>query len=303
MRSEVIKPLIIGLSLVLMAVYFNLNSNKLGASFGHWKDINVGAAAPEVRLMLGDEPVFKLRLKASELFDTTGQRQISFVRRPGAELARIMAQKDGAKLLVDGQAVALTAAPDNSMLLAMTKERMIYLLADDGLKQMMTIIWNWRQGDNGFIQCVNAALCKSLHIDSSDWGLVEGPYLATERWPDLRGMPRGRWSIGPQTRVEIKSDRPQKVLAVISLLGVLPDQQLTFNGTAVQKAKKVSTTSGPLMAGGRTLYPAAYLVLLDLQPGTNSLEITYSKFRKPVSPGASPLAAYMTGIKLKLVAE
>jgi hypothetical protein len=303
MRAEVIKPLVMGLALLLLVVYLNANSYKLGASVADWKNVIGGAAAPEVRVLLGDDLVYRQRLKASEIFDAAGQRQISFIRLSGDELARILAQKEAARLVVDGQAVALSAAPDSSMLLAMTTDRMIYLLADDELRSMMTIIWNARHGADGFMQCANVGLCESLHISSRDWGAVDGPYLDTELRNDRRSMPRGRWSVGPQTIVEIESDKQQKVLAMISLLGIVPDQQLAFRGPVVTKAQKLKGNPEPLVAGGKTLYPAAYVVMLDLQPGVNRLEIAYSKWSKPVREGAFPLAAYVTGVKLKLAAE
>jgi len=303
MRSEVIKPIIMVLSLLLMVTYLGMNGYKLKALPGQWEEINASTAAPRVQLMLADELVYQQRLKSSELFDAAGQRQISFIHLPKNDLVRIKAQIDAAKLIVGGQAVSLSALPDKSILLAVIKDQLIYLLANDDLKSMILAIWQERHKANNFIQCMNAGLCESLRITSKYWGQVDGPYLDTELRSDRRNMPRGRWTLGPTTVLDIQSEKKQKVLAMISLQGLFPDQRLAFKGAAVAKVQKVKGVSRPLSAGGKTLYPASYVVLLDLQPGANTLEIIYSKWTKPRKKGDSPLAVYMTAVKLKLLEE
>ena len=304
MRSEIMKPIVIGLSLLLMVVYINMNSYKLGAAFNYWGDINAGAAAPNVQIMLGDEMVYQQRLKSSELFDAAGQRQLSFIRLPKGDLARIKAQMDVVKLTLGGQAVVLSGTSDRSRLFIRTADKIIYLLAGDELKPMMLAIWNEQsKGLNTFPQCLSAGLCETLRIRSQDWGALDGPYLDTELRSDRRSMPRGRWSLGPKTTLNIQSERQQTVLMLINLLGVVPDQKLAFNGAGVTKAKRIKRDSTPLDAGGRTFYPKAFIVQMDLQSGDNMLEIAYSKWSQSTSKGALPVAAYMTSIKLKLIDE
>jgi hypothetical protein len=84
----------------------------------------------------------------------------------------------------------------------------------------------------------------------------------------------------------------------INLLGVLADQTLRFRGAATG-VQKIEADPNPQHAGGRDLYPVVYLVALDLRPGVNYLEISFSKWSKPVSQGANPLAAYVAAIGLQ----
>ena len=301
MRSEIIKPLVIVLSLFLMAAYIALNIFKLERSFNQWGEISSSVEAPIVRLTLDNELVHQQRLKASEIFDGAGEYQIYFIRLPQGGLSRLREGRDKARLIIGRQEVSISRMKDNSRLFVRMPGRMIYLLADDDLKSMMVAIWNEQGRPDKFIQCTTTVLCDSLNFSSSDWRPLDGPYLDTEIRTDRRNMPRGRWSAGPKMVMDIQSGKQQKVLAMISILRIQQDQQLAFRGAAVTKAKKVKGDVMPLAAGGLILYPTAYVVQLDLQPGSNALEVVYSKWSKPVREGALPLAAYVTAIRVKAV--
>jgi len=297
MVARILKWVVIGAALLLMAVFLLMNSQKVTALGTHWADIRSGPAAPVASVKLADEVIYRQRLKTSDIFDATGRHQVVIMPVPGDVFAKIGATPGAARLVIGQQDVSLSASPDNSALLAMTKDRKVYLVANDALKPMMTIIWNEQRRLKSLIQCTTPELCNSVSISSRDWGPVEGPYSGTDFSPDRRGMPRGRWVRGPKTLLGIQSKTRQKVSLQINLLAVHPDQKIRFRGAASQ-VRKVNAKSTPMTAGGRTLYLAVYVVSLDLQPGNNSLELNYSIWDKAGGEGANPLAAYITAIGL-----
>lgn len=285
-------------ALGLLATYLFMNSNKIQVAKDDWANIRTGNAASRIRLELAGETVFQQHLKASEIFDKAGNRQIHFMHLPRDVFARIQEDLESASLEIHQQKANLSRTTNESALLAVTKEKRIYLLDEDELKYMMTVIWNERLQSGTLVQCTPPQLCKSLNINSRDWGPVQGPFPDSELNPGRRGMPKGRWARGPETVLQIQSGKRQKVWMQINLLGVIADQQLRFRGAASQ-VQKIETDPEPLDAGGRELYPAAYLLALDLKPGPNYLEMSFSKWSKPARQGANPLAAYVVAIGLK----
>lgn len=289
------KWVVMGSALLLMAIYLFLNGHKLAVLATQWADFNAGPTAPVASIKLAEETVYQHRLKTSDIFDATGNRQIVIMPVPREIFEKIGEHPEKARLIIEQQDVPLTSSADKSALLAITKERKIYLVADDTLKPMMTVIWNEQRRIKNFIQCKSPELCDSLQFSSRDWGPVEGPYSDSDFSARRRGMPRGRWARGPKTLLGIQSGIRQKVRLQINLLAVHPDQEISFRGSASQ-VRKVDTKSSFLSIGGRTLFLAVYVVVLDLQAGANGLEMNYSIWDKPVNEGANPLAAYITAI-------
>jgi len=298
MISRLLKLIALIASLVLLTVYIYLNNNKIKDISREWINIGNGEAAFEVQLALSGVTVFQQRLKASEIFASAGNRQIYFVHLPKDLFARTQAELDTASLEIEQQKAAVTKTQNNSALLAVTDDKRIYLLEEGELKYMMTVIWNERLRAGTIVQCTTPRLCKSLAVDSGDWGPVEGPFLDTDYVPERRGMPKGRWAKGPKTVLRIQSGARQRVTMQSNLLGVTSDQELAFRGAATQ-VQKVDRDTPPLNAAGRELYPAIYLLVLDLQPGANYLEMSFSSWLEPAGEGANPLAAYLVDIGFK----
>ena len=298
MRSQLIKSIVMAASILLMMTYFFLNQHKLGTLHDHWADISDGEAAPGVQLMLAGEPVYQKQLKDSEIFDQAGVRQIYFLHLPKDIFARTQAEIKDASLVIDRQNIALTGTANQSALLAVTADKRVYLLEEGELKYMLTVIWNERLRAKEFVRCLPAELCASISITSNDWGPVQGPFLDSDISPDRRGMPKGRWVRGPRAGFAIQSGQQQKVWLQINLLSAFPDQELRLRGAATP-LQKVNTDANPLEAGGQLLYLGVYVILLDLQPGANRLEMAFSKWSEPSREAANPLAVYVTEIGLK----
>lgn len=298
MLSRLIKLTVMIAALLLMAVYFYMNSNKLEIIADEWAHIRAGNPATGIRLELSGDVLFQQRLKASEIFDRAGNRQIHFIHLPRDVFAQTLAGIESASLEINDTEATLSKTKNRSALFAVTDDKRIYLLEEGELKYMMTVIWNERLRAGNLVQCVTPGLCQSVNIISDDWGPVQGPFLDSEFRSDLRALPKGRWSRGPETVLNIQSGKSQKVWMQLHLLGVLADQEVTFRGSASQ-VQKIELDSDPVSAGGRTLYPAGYLLALDLKPGANYLGMSFSKWSKPVRQGANPLAAYVVAIGLR----
>jgi len=285
-------------ALLLFALYIYLNINKIEDNSIKWINIRNGKPALAVRLVLSGEAVFQQRLKESEIFDAEGIRQIYFMHLPKDLFARTQAAPESASLEIQQQKATLAKTKNRSALLAVTEDKRVYLLEEGELKYMMTVIWNERLRAGTIVRCATPGLCKSLAVDSGDWGPVQGPFLETEYVPERRGLPKGRWAKGPGTVLRVLSASRRKVMMQIDLLGVLADQQVRFRGAATH-VQKVDTEMPPVTAGGRALYPAIYLLQLDLQPGANYLEMSFSTWLEPTAEGANPLAAYVMAIGMK----
>lgn len=298
MRSRIMHLIIMTVSLILLATYLFLNLSKLTAIPTVWTDISSGNKALTTRLKLNGKAVFKKPLKSSEIFDKAGKRQIHFIHLPKDVFAQAHVEIETARLEVDHEDVPLTSTKDKTALTAITDNKRIYLLKEGELKYMMTVIWSEQLSSGRIVQCVTPALCKSLSISSKFWSPVQGPFLETEFNPDFRGLPKGRWALGPKTVFTIQSARQQKVWMQMNLLGVFEEQELSFLGSAT-RVQKFDSDSVPLNAGGKTLYPAIYVLSLDLKPGSNYLEMTFSDWIKPVTENNNPVGAYVTVISLK----
>lgn len=295
MASKLIKRGVMSIALLLMATYMILNYHKLTVLAAYWKEFKMGSTAPVASVKLAEETVFQQPLNTSDVFDSSGNRQINILPVPQEIFETIGGKLEATRLVIDQQDLPVSSVADKSALFAIAKDRKIYLVAKDTLKPMMTVIWNEQLRLKSIIRCLTPDLCNSLLISSRNWGPVEGPYSDSDFSTHRRGMPRGRWARLPNTFLNIQSKRQQKVWLQINLLAVHPDQKVSFRGAA-SKAQKLAIQSTALAAGGRSLTPAAYLVLLELRPGNNGLEINYSLGEKPASEDASSLAAYITAI-------
>ncbi len=297
MATNIIKWLVTAVALLLLSTYFFLNYQKLVVLRTYWSDFNAGSTTPVVRIKLDEEVVYEYSLNTTDILDPTGKYQINIIPVPGKLFEKIGDQFKSSRLLIDKREFPLSTSGDKSTLLAVTVDRKIYLVADDTLKPMMTVIWNEQRLLENIIQCMTPDLCKTLLIASPHWGPLEGPFSDSEFSADRRALPRGRWILGPETSLNIQSGKDQRVRMEISLLAIHPDQEIRFQGP-VSKSWKMETQASTLTAGGRLLTPSVFLVQLDLQSGNNELVISYSLWDKPVGKNAKPLAAYLTGIKV-----
>jgi hypothetical protein len=291
--SRIAKWLVMATALLLMSAYLFLNFQKLLVLSTYWSRFDAGSAAPVASVKLKDEIIYEHRLNITDIFDATGTRQINIMPVPKHIFATIGMQLESTALFIDEQELPLSSSGAKSALLAMANDRKVYLVANDTLKPMMTVIWNEQRQLKNIIQCMTPDLCKTLLISSRNWGQLEGPFSDSDFSANRKSMPRGRWVYGPKTVFNIQSKIRQKVWLKISLLVVHPDQEVSFLGP-VLKTRVLETQTTPLTAGGRSLSPLVLAVLLDFQPGSNGLEVNYKLWESPVGDSTAPVAAYIT---------
>ena len=82
MFSRLIRLIVAIGALLLLAVYFYMNFNKLEFFINDWTSIKNSRTASRVELELSGVVVFQQPLKASEILDAAGKRQIHFVHLP-----------------------------------------------------------------------------------------------------------------------------------------------------------------------------------------------------------------------------
>jgi|GEM_PF-2981241 len=299
-RSNLIKPVVMGLMLVFMLVYFFLNSAKLTTLGEQWAQMRQGESAPVARITLGGRTVWQKRLLSTGFFDGSGTRQVHYLSIDGSLLQQLQAAQDGVKVSVGGvvaESAAIHRGVSGLVRVDMPSTR-LYFAAEDNFRSLALAAWNENVASHKLVMCLPAALCQTLKLSSRDWGRVEGPYLKTDINPLRRGMPRGRWMVGPRTAINVHSAQDQHVVMLVSLLGLLPDQQIAFRG-AVAKVQQVKVKHESITVSGAVYYPKSFIVYMDLKTGDNALVIAYSKWKKPAQTGSSPLAAYLMGMKIK----
>ena len=295
MTLRIVKWLVMATALLLMSAYLFLNYQKLLVLSTYWTRFDAGSTAPMARVILAEEIVYQHHLNITDLFDATGNHQINIMTVPKHIFTAMGTELESSHLLIDGQELPLSSSSNKSALLAIAADRKVYLVADDTLKPMMTVIWNEQRQLKNIIQCMTPELCNTLLISSRNWGPLEGPFSDSDFSASRRGMPRGRWAYGPKTIFNIQSKKRQKVWLKVKLLAVHPDQKVSFQG-AVSTTRKLDTQAIPLTAGGRSLKPLVHAVLLDLRPGNNGLDLSYSLWETPGSESANPVAAYITAM-------
>ena len=295
MISKIMKWVVTVVALLLMAVYMFLNGQKLVTLATQWDDFKAGSTAAVASIKLADKTIYQHSLNASDIFDETGKRQVVIMPVPKTIYTEIAEQVEATRLVIGVEDASLSSSADKSALLATTKGRKIYLVADDTLKPMMTVIWNEQRRARKFIRCMSRELCVSLKISSRDWGPLQGPFSESDFSVTRRGLPRGRWVRGPRTLLSIQSGTQQKIRMQINLLAVHPDQEISFRG-AVSRVQRVDTKSTFLSIAGRALYLATYVLELDLKTGGNGVELNYSIWDKATTRESNPLAAYVTAI-------
>jgi len=299
-RSSLMKAVVMALMLVFMLVYFFLNSTKLTSLGEQWAQMRQGESAAVALITVHGRTVWQKRLLSSGAFDGTGRRQIHYLSIDASLLQQLESARGDFIVSVDGVAADRAAIQHgvSGLIRVDLPTTRLYFAARDNFRSLALAAWNENLAAHELVACLPPALCQTLTLSSRDWGRVEGPYLKTDIDSVRRGMPRGRWMAGPRTAINVNSQQDRSVAILIDLLGLLPDQRIAFQG-AVSKVQRVRLKIESIAISQDVYYPQRYIVYMDLKSGDNALVIDYSKWRKPSRPGASALAGYLLGMKIK----
>jgi len=298
-QMPIIKQVVVGLMVLILAVYFYTNGRKLTHFAEQWSQFQQGQAAPVAMVMLGNETVWKKPLLSTGFYDGSGSKQVHYITLDRALMQKLVNARDKVLVVVDsGKPVRPDFQRDGGMARADMPQRRIYFSSADDFDALARAAWNENVQGWKIVRCVPAALCKTVTLSSEEWARVGGPYLDTDDESSRRGMPRGRWLWGPQTTINVHSKNNRRVVMQVNMLGLLPDQRIAFQGAA-SKVQRVKIKNERFAIAGKDYYPMSFIVYLDLKQGDNTLQIKYSSWTRPENEGAYPLAAYLTGVVIK----
>lgn len=292
------KPVVTGLILVLLMVYFFINSAKLITLGEQWTQLGQGKPAPVANITLDGRTVWEKPLLSTGFYDGSGARQVYYMGIDRSLLQQLVAGKGNVRISVNGVAADNVALQlGGGLIRADLTTKRLYFASRDDLRSLTLAAWNEAVAARQLVSCLPAELCKTLELSSRDWGGVQGPYLDTDIDSLRRGMPRGRWMAGPRTTINVSSQQDRRVAILIDLLGLLPDQHIAFQG-AVTRVQQVKVKNETISISKDVYYPQRYIVYMNLKSGDNVLMISYSKWRES-RPGASALGGYLLGMKIK----
>jgi len=296
--SKIVQNIVIVALLLLSGSYFYLNAYKTDVAFFQYRSIAHGDTAPLVKLMLGDKAVVSHRLRSSDLFDISGKHQLSFLQITPERYEKLKNNLNKLHLLVDGKNISFTLREQGNALKLVWEDRKLAFVRQNDLRAIATNAWWDSVRKNNIVNCVGKALCQSVKIYGEGWGGLEGPYLDTDERVVRRGLPRGRWLYGPASKIIINSKIATKVIVAIKILRLSPKQKIAMQGPLLAR-KRMPVMRYEAPYGGQKLYPWANLIKLALHPGKNEVILKYSIWHKPGFNISRPIAAYLTGIKIK----
>ncbi len=282
----------------LLGAYFYLNAYKVEITQRHYDNFRHGKAALKVELHYDDETLLSHHLRSSGLFDATAEHQLSFYQIDPAQYQEIKEHAREVKLLVNGKQTPYILGEQGKALKLIWDDRKLVLVKQGDMRTIAVNAWRDNASRKGVVECFGTALCQSIRVSGEGWGDLDGPYLDNEEDVIKRGMPRGRWLYGPTSRIVIESKIATEVIMAIDVLGLMEGMEMGLKGPLLGlKPMPVKPYEPPY--GGLPLYPQSRLLKVALQPGLNTIDLSFSRWHRPNAREQRPLAAYLTALKIK----
>lgn len=282
---------------VLTATYMFLNRWQAYQVAEDYRMIASGKPAPELTFLLDGEVITEHRAHATGIFDGAGQHQLSFYPAAPEVFETLKENRDKIDIRVDGRLVETPLRDRGDVLQVTWDERTLSIVRHDDIRSIAANILFYRKNRQDVIQCFGGQFCGMIRI-TANWGDLIGPFADDDLENLRRGLPRGRWGLGPATEINIQSNVATDAWIAVSYLKISRDQEVTFGG-AVQEVKPYAPDSYRKAYRGMDLVPAANLLRVTLQPGDNRVIINYSRWAQPGPRIQQKLAAYITGFKIK----
>lgn len=282
-----------GMSL-LFVVYAYLNIGKLQYGAGHYREISHGAPAPLLTLRVAGETLAGFRLPSTGFFDATGQYQLNYRALDEASYQRLRQHFDETEVYWNGQAVKARKLEQKTFLALLLPRRKIYLVKDHDAKTIAALQWNENRRVQDVMRCSGKALCAQLRYGwTGGVGPLQGPFLDSDLMPQRRGMPRGRWGLGPATPFVIEARQATRARLSLLLLDTSPGQEVRIVGPGVDALAKGRVKTKLANIAGKRFYPKRYLAKIFLQPGRNEFRIDYGDWAAGRGKPAGQAAAYL----------
>ncbi|HHH35326.1 MAG TPA: hypothetical protein ENK48_00685 [Gammaproteobacteria bacterium] len=280
--------------LVLFGVYLYLNAAKAPDAAQRLREIREGRPAPEVVLREGGEEVARFRLASTGFFDAEGARQLHFKRLDEVTFKLLQETLDQVSLTVDGESREYEGRVHKSFITLLLPRRKIFLVKEDGTRTIAALVWREKRLTPDVLRCQGKRLCPGLRLAwRGGVGPLEGPYLDTDLNPLRRGMPRGRWGLGPASSFVIESRQPARAMLRVVLLDPHREQRIRITGEGVVSQKRVKARNEMVVIGGKRLYPKKYLLEIRLKAGKNPFRIEYGDWQEQDGRRPGQRAVYL----------
>lgn len=285
---------------LLMASYLYLNISKATLTVWMFDEIGAGVPVQRVTLMTGNLVLTQQKLAMNGFFAADGRRQLNFIHLADSQWRKVESQPKRAYVIWQRRKFRLQKYGKEPFYHVDLPGRKLYVLNGKDGDSLARILVFENSSAPDVVQCSPDDFCQSLKIVNGGWSTAGGPYNENDISSIRRGLPKGRWLIGPETKISFQAERPMKVAILVNMLGTVPDQKIAFNGPGL-KAKSVPVKRGMIEVGGKQLFPKAAILELDLQQGLNELVIRFSKWGIPDEQRKLPYAAWLTDMKIKEV--
>jgi len=286
------------LMLLPLAAYFIVNDFKIDEAVRQFQAVQSGEAASKASIFIDDELVISKRFAASEIFDAKSQRQVVMLAVTAKQFEKLSINKNRVSVRVAENSTSVQVLSGGKLLVAELPVVRLFIVRDGDKGTLAGFYWQQQKSKKNIVECVGDKLCNAIRISSRDWTNVEGPYLDTDLNVNKSGLPRGRWVFGPKTVIKIEALRAAKVAVLVTMLGAVADQTISFSGAVTGVRTSVKNTAA-VDLGDKRFYPKKNIVELQLQRGVNELVIEYSTWRKSTGNEATGLAAFITAVKIK----
>ena len=276
-------PLVATVALImvgLFGVYLYLNSGKMTRAGAEYRAILAGRPAPELVLRESGEDVARFRLASTGFFDAEGVRQLHFQRLDEVTFKLLQETLGEAELMLDGAPLEFQGKAHKNFITLLLPRHKVFLVKEDGTRTIAALVWREKRNTPDVLRCRGKALCQGLRLAwAGGVGPLEGPYLDTDLNPLRRGMPRGRWGLGPASSFTIESARPTRALLRIALLDPSPRQAIRVTSKGIVRQQRVKAGKEVLDIAGKRLHLKKYLLEIALGAGRNEFHIEYGAWQ------------------------
>lgn len=282
----------------LLIFYLASNSLKLTRTFEALEQISQGEASTKCILKEDGVALVRRLFPPKGIFDHSGHVQIDVSELPNTLFEYIQKHIDHISLVCNDSEDAGRFTASGKFLTAVGADRRLYFVREGDAETIASICWFERRQAQDVVVCNGNVLCPGVRVEFGvGWEGLMGPFLKSDFVKKRRGLSRGRWILGPETRFRVFSDRPRAVTLDLIMLGVSADQEFSLVGGNADVQKKIVQRSAAEYRGGDLMYPVQLHFRVQLGKGENEFILTASRWRTTYGPNLGR-AAYVKALNI-----
>ncbi len=277
----------IAAGVVLVGIYFYLNAGKVQRTRAVYDALLEGRPPAELVLRAQGEELVHAKLASTGFFDATGSRQLHFLPLPQEDFEHLREKTAGMEVLIDGERTEPRILTERRFVAVQLPRRLVYLVQEGDPRTIAALLWREKRNALGVLRCnLPDNRCAGLRMQwAAGVGPLEGPYLDTDIVPLRRGMPRGRWGVGPETRLAIETREATTIRLHLVLLDPSREQKILITSPGGEIQRILGKDPKPVRIAGKAFHVKEYLVQMRLEPGPHELHLGYGDWqsgeRKP----------------------